>query len=171
MLRNRQLTIPPTVGVHLKKMNFLLSILILTLTTSCSTSTDSNDESKTEVLKTTKIQATSSDRLRTSTDSSEIPPDGKYRYDIAFAEWNGKSMGEKVTVVIKGDSVKVIYEGDGQLTLTEPGEILDEGILRKHKSGQWIITKSKNDTEIDEIGGCTGGPSIIDFENKKFWMC
>lgn len=80
-------------------------------------------------------------------------------------------MGEKVTVMIKGDSVKVIYEGDGQLTLTEPGEILDEGILRKHKSGQWIITKSKSDTEIDEIGGCTGGPSVIDFENKKFWIC
>lgn len=100
----------------------------------------------------------------------EIPPDGKYRYDVAFAEWYGKSMGVQVTVVIKGDSVKVIYEGVGKLT-AEEGEILDEGILRKHKSGQWIITKSKKDIEIDEIGGCTGGPSAIDFENKKFWMC
>ncbi|MDX2248964.1 MAG: hypothetical protein SF052_19405 [Bacteroidia bacterium] len=152
-------------------MKFLLSILILTLIISCSNSTDQNDEIETEVEETTRTQTASQNRLRPSTDSSEIPPDGKYRYDIAFAEWNGKSMGEKVTVMIKGDSIKVIYEGDGQLTLAEPREILDEGILRKHKSGQWIITKSKNDTEIDEIGGCTSGPSIIDFENKKFWIC
>lgn len=118
-----------------------------------------------------KIRTTSENGLRTPADSTEIPPDGKYRYDIAFAEWEGKSRGEKVTVVIKGASVKVLYEGDGQLTMTEPGEILDEGILRKHKSGQWIITKSKDDIKIDEVGGCTGGPSVIDFENKKFWIC
>lgn len=140
------------------------------MTISCSTSTDKNDESKTDVLEIAKTQTTSENRLPTPTDSNEIPPDGKYQYDIAFAEWNGKSMGVQVTVVIKGDSVKVIYEGVGKLT-AEKGEILDEGILRKHKSGQWIITKSKNDTEIDKIGGCTGGPSVIDFENRKFWMC
>jgi hypothetical protein len=99
-----------------------------------------------------------------------IPPDGKYRYDIAFAEWDGKSMGEKVTVIIKGDSVKVIYEGDGKLT-AEPGETIDEGILRKHKFGKWIITKSESDIELDEIGGCTGGPAIIDFKEMKYWMC
>jgi hypothetical protein len=103
--------------------------------------------------------------------SDEIPPDGRYQYDIAFAEWQGKSMGEKVTVVIKGDSIQVIYEGEGQLTMVEPGEIIEEGLLRKHKSGQWIIIQSEHETEQDEIGGCTGGPSVIDFKNKKFWMC
>lgn len=101
----------------------------------------------------------------------EIPPDGKYRYDIAFAEWDGKSMGEKVTVIIQGNSIKVIYEGDGQLTLTEPGEVIDEGVLRKHESGKWIITQSEEDILLEEIGGCAGGPAIVDFENKKYWMC
>jgi hypothetical protein len=151
-------------------MKLLLFILILTLTISCSSSVDKNKEAKTEVLETNQSPATSENGLQTTNDSNEIPPDGKYHYDIAFAEWKGKSMGVQVTVVIKGDSVKVIYEGVGKLT-AEKGEILDAGVLRKHKSGQWIITKSKMDLKIDEIGGCTGGPSVIDFKEKKFWIC
>ena len=79
-------------------------------------------------------------------------------------------MGEKVTVVIQGDSVKVIYAGDGKIT-AEKGEVLDEGIILKHKSGDWIIARGREDVNLEEIGGCTGGPSIIDFKNKKFWMC
>jgi hypothetical protein len=104
-------------------------------------------------------------------ESNEILPNGKYRFDIAFAEWEGKSMGEKVTVVIDGDLIKVIYEGDGKLTLTKKGEILDQGKIMKHKSGVWIIGNTSTDIQLDEIGGCTGGPAIIDFKNKKFWMC
>jgi hypothetical protein len=110
-------------------------------------------------------------KYQISNKSAEIPADGSYRFDIAFAEWNGKSMGEKVTIVIKADSVKVIYEGDGKLTLTKAGEVLTQGILRKHKSGKWIITESEADCQIEEIGGCSGGPSVIDFEKMKFWMC
>lgn len=103
-------------------------------------------------------------------DSNEIPPDGKYRYDIAFAEWEGKSMGEKVTVIIQGDSIKIVYEGDGQLTQTKKGDIIDQGLIIKHKSGAWIIG-TQSDTDVDVYGGCSGGPAIIDFKNKKYWMC
>ena len=103
--------------------------------------------------------------------SNHLPSDGKYRYDIAFAEWGGKSMGEKVTVIINKGTIKVIYEGDGQLTLTKKGEILDEGKLLQHKSGVWIITTDKNDINAEEVGGCSDGPSVIDFEKMKFWMC
>ncbi|MFD1552661.1 hypothetical protein DNU06_09155 [Putridiphycobacter roseus] len=104
-------------------------------------------------------------------DSTEMLPDGKYRFDIAFAEWEGKSMGEKVTVIIKGESIKVVYEGDGQLTLTEKGEVIDEGEIMMHDSGVWIIGNSLSDRKIKEIGGCSGGPTIIDFKNKKYWLC
>lgn len=148
-----------------------MRILIIIIVFVFSTSVSYSSEKEPATIKSNKTNATLISPTKLLAESTEIPPDGKYRYDIAFAEWNGKSMGEKVTVVIKGDSVKVIYEGNGQLTLTEPGEIIDEGILRKHKSGKWIISKSENDTEIDEIGGCTDGPSVIDFKNKKYWMC
>ena len=103
--------------------------------------------------------------------SNFILSNGTYRFALAFAEWQGKSMGEKVTVIINRDSIKVIYEGDGHLTLTKKGEIMDEGMIMKHKSGEWIIGKDDSDKNIDEIGGCTGGPAIIDFKNKKYWIC
>jgi hypothetical protein len=100
-----------------------------------------------------------------------IPPDGTYRFDIAFAEWEGKSMGEKVTVVINGDSIRIIYEGDGSLTNAKKGDVFDQGKIMKHKTGVWIIGKSKSDAEADEIGGCSGGPTVLDFKGRKYWMC
>lgn len=109
--------------------------------------------------------------LAQNSKSDNIPSDGKYRYDIAFAEWGGKSMGEKVTVIIKEGTIKIIYEGDGQLTLTKKGEIIDEGKILKHKSGVWIIGTDEKDVNIEEVGGCSDGPRIIDFEKMKFWMC
>jgi hypothetical protein len=100
-----------------------------------------------------------------------IPPNGTYRFDVAFAEWEGKSMGEKVTVVINGDSIKIIYEGDGSLTNAKKGDVFDQGKIIKHKTGVWIIGKSKTDAQMDEIGGCSGGPAVIDFKGRKYWMC
>lgn len=103
-------------------------------------------------------------------DSNETLPNGKYLFDVAFAEWQGKSMGVKVSPIVQDDSVSVIYEGQGELT-AEIGEVLDQGIMMKHKSGQWIIGSKESDKELDEVGGCSGGPAIIDFKNKKYWMC
>jgi hypothetical protein len=47
---------------------------------------------------------------------SEVPENGTYIYEVAFAEWDGKTMS-------------------------------------------------------DEIGGCTGGPTIINFENQSIELC
>lgn len=102
---------------------------------------------------------------------TEIPTSGEYRYDIAFAEWQGKSMGEKVTVIIEGDSVKIRYEGDGNLSLSKKGDILNSGLVRKHASGSWIIVESELDIYSEDFGGCSSGPSVIDFKNKKYWTC
>lgn len=98
-----------------------------------------------------------------------LHPEGTYRYEMSFAEYQGKSMGEKVTVMIEGDRILVIYEGDGTLT-AEKGAVLDEGMLLKHKSGVWIIGHDAADVLLDEVGGCSG-PNVVDFENKKFITC
>jgi hypothetical protein len=105
-------------------------------------------------------------------DISNIPPpDGVYIYDVAFAEWEGKSMGDKVEVTIRNRSVEVRYDGGSQLPLAEKGELLDSGILVRHRTGEWIIVRSHDEIDAEEIGGCTGGPSVIDFDKQKFWMC
>lgn len=102
---------------------------------------------------------------------SQKPKDGTYVYSIAFAEWQGKSLGATCTVVIKGDSIKVVHNGNANLT-GKKGDIIDEGIIMKHsKTGRWIIAHSSKDKDADEIGGCLGGPSEIDFKRKKFWTC
>lgn len=100
----------------------ILNILSVIILISCSNQTDSikknsqqNNDSLNLIAETpVKIQ-----KIAIKLDKSELPADGKYRYDIAFSEWDGDSMGEKVTVVIKGDSIKIIYEGDGQLSLAK----------------------------------------------------
>lgn len=105
-----------------------------------------------------------------SLERKQAVPDGIYRYDIAFTEWQGSSLGELVTVTIEGDSVSVRYEGDGRLT-AKKGQILDSGILRKHRSGKWIIAHDEKDISAPEIGGCSDGPNVIDIIKKQYWMC
>ena len=102
---------------------------------------------------------------------AQKPKDGTYTYSIAWAEWGGKSLGATCTVIIKGDSIKVIHNGKTNVT-GKKGDIYAEGVIMKHrKTGKWIIAKSKADKDARKIGGCTGGPSVIDFKKKKFWSC
>ena len=102
---------------------------------------------------------------------AQKPKNGTYTYSIAFAEWRGKSLGESCKVIIKGDSIKIIHNGKGNLT-GKKGDILDQGIIMKHnKTGKWIIGHNIKDKDAKEIGGCSQGPSVIDFKRKMFWSC
>ena len=51
------------------------------------------------------------------------------------------------------------------------GKIIIEGILLKHKSGKWIIGETETDRNAEEIGGCSGGPTPINFETKIIEWC
>ena len=100
---------------------------------------------------------------------AQLPKNGTYIYDVAFAEWQGKSMGATVIVEIK-DSVIVIKCNEG--LSGEKGEIIDSGIIMKHKkTRQWIIGYSPKDKYAEEVGGCSDGPMVIDFKRKKVWLC
>lgn len=102
---------------------------------------------------------------------AQKPKNGIYKYTVAFAEWNGESLGSTCTVIIKGDSIRVIHNGKGTLSGNK-GDIIDQGILVKHtKTGNWIIAHSIEDKDAAEVGGCSEGPSVIDFRRKKFWRC
>jgi hypothetical protein len=104
-----------------------------------------------------------------TTTNAQKPPSGRYTYAIAFAEWNGKSNGSSCTVIIKGDSITILQNAKSNLT---GGKIIDKGIIVKHKAtGQWIIAHKPADKYAKEVGGCSKGPSVIDFKHKKFWLC
>ena len=103
---------------------------------------------------------------------AQKPKDGIYTYKVAFAEWGGKSLGSSVTLVIKGNSIKVIANDKSNFSETKKGDIIEQGIILKHKkTGKWIIGHTANDIFAKEIGGCSEGPTVIDFKNKKWWTC
>ncbi len=95
----------------------------------------------------------------------EKPKNGTYTYTISFQEYGGKSNGATCTVIIAGDSIKVI--NNGSITGGK-GSILEEGIIMQHKSGKWIIGHDKKDKEAQDIGGM--GPAMIDFKKKIFFI-
>ncbi|WP_209144220.1 MULTISPECIES: hypothetical protein [Chitinophaga] len=50
--------------------------------------------------------------------------------------------------------------------------MIDSGIILRHKkTGKWIIAHDKKDADAPEAGGCSDGPSVIDFKRKIFRMC
>ena len=82
---------------------------------------------------------------------AQKPKDGTYTYSIVFEEWQGKSLNAACTVQIKGDSVKIINNGTGNLT-GKKGDIIDEGILMKHtKTDKWIIGHNAKDKDAKEL--------------------
>jgi len=104
---------------------------------------------------------------------SEVPENGTYIYEVAFAEWDGKSMSDEIIVVLKDGNITLkVSENSNAIWIgSNPGDIIEEGTLRKHQSGQWIISNDEKDVYLDEIGGCTGGPTIISFENRTVELC
>lgn len=102
---------------------------------------------------------------------SQQPKDGSYTYKIAFAEWENQPAKTTCTVIIKGDSVKIIHNGHPGL-MGKKGDIIDQGLLLRHKAtGKWIIAHDKKDSGAAEIGGCSDGPSVIDIKKRVFWLC
>jgi len=102
--------------------------------------------------------------------AAQKPPDGKYTYSILWDEFGGKDLGNRCTVVIKKDSIKLVHNGEPDLTGNK-GDILCEGIILKHKTGKWIIGRSKKDKHAKAIGACLDDLPIIDFKRKVVWLC
>lgn len=74
-------------------------------------------------------------------------------------------------MIIRGSRIKVIHDGKPGVT-GKKGDVYAEGIILKHrKTGEWIIGKHARDKDAKEIGGCSDGPSMIDFKRKRFWSC
>jgi hypothetical protein len=107
--------------------------------------------------------------LSISSHAQQKPKDGVYTYDVAFAEWGGQTFGATVIVKIQGDSVFVIHNG-GNIT-GKRGDIIEKGVLLRHKTGKWIIARKPEDADAEQVGRCSLGPVEIDFEMKRIWSC
>ena len=105
----------------------------------------------------------------TSYSFAQKPKSGTYFYKTKLAEFRGR-LGETVKVIIKKDSIFVysIANSAG----AKKGELFEKGFLRYNTVvKKWIISNKIEDTTTNEVGGCSGGPSIINFRNKWYWRC
>jgi hypothetical protein len=102
---------------------------------------------------------------------AQRPKDGTYKYNIAYWEWGGKARNATCTVVIKGDSVLVLSNGEGE-NAGEKGSSIDGGRLMYHKkSGKWIIGHRPEAKNAPKVGGCAEGPTVIEFGRRRVWLC
>ena len=99
---------------------------------------------------------------------SDTIPQGKMNFELYFAEWDGRMGNAPCEVIIEGKNIIVRQTCETNLT---GGKIIAKGILFRHKSGRWIIGEDPADANAKEIGGCTGGPIPIDFNEKVIEWC
>ncbi|MEI9943964.1 MAG: hypothetical protein WDN26_07040 [Chitinophagaceae bacterium] len=92
---------------------------------------------------------------------------GTYTFNYCDLEYN-RCLGT-CKVVIEGDSITIYATKElaGRITLIKEGDIIDQGIVLKHKSGKWIVGKIQKDKNAKDIG--IEGPAIIDFKKKQYW--
>lgn len=104
-----------------------------------------------------------------NTYAKDIPlSDGKYVFSHRFAEHpNMKSI--KLDAVIKDGGIILINNDKADVL---PLGTIDKGELYWHQeTNQWIIIHSSEDKNATDVGGCSGGPSTLDFIRKTYWTC
>lgn len=108
---------------------------------------------------------------QTDLDHKKITEDliqGKFEFELYFAEWGGRMKNGSCDVIIEGNKITVLQNEKTNLTGEKK---LAEGFLLKHKSGRWIIAKEDSDINAEEIGGCSGGPIPINLEEMIIEWC
>lgn len=92
---------------------------------------------------------------------------GTYTFDYCDLEYP-LCLGP-CKVVIKEDSISIYATKElaQRITFTKEGDLINRGIILKHKTGKWIVGKSVKDANTNEIG--YDGPAIIDFKKKQYW--
>jgi len=99
----------------------------------------------------------------------EIPiADGKYIFNHKYAE---QPEVESITfeAVIKGRSIVLINKSESKVF---PKGIIEQGEIFWHsQTEQWIIISTEIDKTTPNVGGCSGGPTVIDFQNMIYWSC
>jgi hypothetical protein len=105
-----------------------------------------------------------------ATPSKQAPlPDGDYTFTHRFAE---QPAMPSITMHVRIRGRRVIVTNDDGPTDVFAKGVVDEGLLLWHAaSQQWIIGDSEADKDAPEVGGCSGGPEVIDLAKKIYWTC
>lgn len=95
---------------------------------------------------------------------------GQYQFEMKDAEFPSLP-GTSVRVTLDGRLIKIVSDSRDS-TVFPYGTTIDEGIVLWHAaSQQWIIGSKESDENAVEVGGCSGGPAVIDLLGKVYWRC
>ena len=94
---------------------------------------------------------------------------GKYELGLRFAEHPTIISTTRFVATIDGYHITVRNEGN---TDVYPAGLIVEGTLMWHPSSQqWIIGETDADRHADDVGGCGGGPPVVDLIKLEYWDC
>jgi hypothetical protein len=95
-------------------------------------------------------------------------PSGEYEFAHRFSE---QPTIPSVCLTVRIDAAHVMVVNP-KASGPFPAGVIDEGTLMWHAaSEQWIIGREEADRTLRDVGGCSGGPEVIDLQNRVYWTC
>jgi len=93
---------------------------------------------------------------------------GVYRFQQRFAE-QPSMPGAGLKATIDGRHIELVNIGDSTIF---PKGVIEDGVLSWHaRSRQWIIVSAPGDARAEDVGGCSGGPTVVDLVARIYWTC
>ena len=93
---------------------------------------------------------------------------GIYRFQQRFAE-QPSMQGAELKATIEGRHIELVNIGDSTVF---PKGVIEDGALSWHaRSRQWIIVSTPGDARAEDVGGCSGGPNVVDLVARIYWTC
>lgn len=93
---------------------------------------------------------------------------GQYVFQHRFAE-HPTIPSIPLDVTISGSHIVVVNPAASD---PFPAGVLAEGELMWHAaSKQWIIGHKASDRSVEDAGGCSEGPEVVDLANRIYWTC
>jgi hypothetical protein len=93
---------------------------------------------------------------------------GVYRFQQRFAE-QPSMQGTELQATIDGRHIELVNIGDSTVF---PKGVIEDGVLSWHaRSRQWIIVSAPGDARAEDVGGCSGGPAVVDLVARIYWTC
>jgi hypothetical protein len=93
---------------------------------------------------------------------------GVYRFQQRFAE-QPSMQGTELQATIEGRHIELVNLGDSTVF---PKGVIEDGVLSWHaRSRQWIIVSVPGDARAEDVGGCSGGPAVVDLVARIYWTC
>ena len=93
---------------------------------------------------------------------------GQYTFQHRYAE-HPTMPSMRVTVTIRGTHITVTNP-----VAADPfpaGDIAEGQLMWHGASAQWIISEDDADRLVQDVGGCSDGPEVVDLEEKIYWTC